>query len=51
MTHLVNCAKLQKEADGLTAHLIPANLAKRFMKSISQQAWQMWLDPPNHADK
>ena len=43
MTHLVNCVKLGIEADGMDFPPYPGDLGKRIYKSVSKEAWQMWL--------
>ena len=43
MTHLVNCVKLGKEADGMDFPPYPGDLGKRIYESVSKEAWQMWL--------
>lgn len=42
-TRLIHCAKLKKEAEGLTAPPYPGALGKRIFDEISQEAWQQWL--------
>lgn len=43
MTRMVNCVKLEKEAEGLKAPPYPGDLGKRIYLNVSQEAWQMWL--------
>jgi Fe-S cluster biosynthesis and repair protein YggX len=43
MARTVNCVKLGKEAEGLSAPPYPGDLGKRIYDSVSQEAWQMWL--------
>ena len=43
MTHLVNCVKLGKEAEGMDFPPYPGDLGKRIYESVSKEAWQMWL--------
>ena len=43
MTHMVQCIKLGKEAEGLRAPPYPGDLGKRIYENVSQQAWNMWL--------
>ncbi len=43
MTHIVNCVKLDKEAEGLKALPYPGELGKRIYQNVSQEAWNMWL--------
>lgn len=43
MSHLVHCAKLNKELEGLAQPPLPGELGKRIYDSISREAWQLWL--------
>ena len=43
MTHLVNCVKLGKEAEGMDFPPYPGDLGKKIYESVSKEAWQMWL--------
>ncbi|PLY14796.1 MAG: oxidative damage protection protein [Sedimenticola sp.] len=43
MSRMVNCVKLQKEAEGLERQPYPGDLGKRVFESVSKEAWQMWL--------
>lgn len=43
MTHIVDCAKLHKKAEGLSRLPYPGELGKKIYESISEEAWQMWL--------
>ena len=43
MTRMVNCARLKKEAEGLRAPPYPGDLGKRIFDSVSQEAWNLWL--------
>lgn len=43
MTHMVNCLKLHKEAEGLPAPPYPGELGKRIYQNVSREAWEMWL--------
>jgi Fe-S cluster biosynthesis and repair protein YggX len=43
MSHMVQCVKLGREAEGLKAPPYPGELGKRIYENVSQQAWQMWL--------
>jgi Fe-S cluster biosynthesis and repair protein YggX len=43
MTRLIDCAKLQKKAEGLEFQPYPGELGKKIYECISQEAWQMWL--------
>lgn len=44
MTHLVNCAKLKKQLEGLAQPPLPGELGKRIHAQISREAWQLWLN-------
>jgi Fe-S cluster biosynthesis and repair protein YggX len=44
MTHLIFCAKLKKEAEGLAYPPIPGEVGKKVYENISQEAWQMWVN-------
>ncbi len=43
MTRMIQCQKLQTEAEGLDFPPYPGDLGKKIYLSISKQAWQMWL--------
>ena len=43
MSRKVNCIKLNKEAEGITALPYPGELGKRIYEQVSQEAWKMWL--------
>lgn len=43
MTRMVQCVKLQREAEGLDWQPYPGELGKRIYDSISKEAWQMWV--------
>jgi Fe-S cluster biosynthesis and repair protein YggX len=43
MSRIVNCAKLQKPAPGLSQPPYPGELGKKIYENISVEAWQMWL--------
>jgi len=40
---MVQCSKLQREAEGLEQQPYPGDLGKRIFKNISKQVWQDWL--------
>ena len=42
-THNVECVKLHKLASGLKRPPIPGELGKQIYDTISQEAWQQWL--------
>ena len=44
MSRTVQCAKLNKEAEGLAFAPYPGDLGQKIFDSISQEAWQMWLN-------
>lgn len=43
MSRMVECVKLQKQAEGLKTAPYPGDLGRRIFEQVSQQAWQMWL--------
>ncbi|MES9899816.1 MAG: oxidative damage protection protein [Sedimenticola sp.] len=43
MSRLVNCVKLNKEAEGLDRAPYPGELGEKIFDSVSKEAWQMWL--------
>jgi Fe-S cluster biosynthesis and repair protein YggX len=43
MTRMVQCVKLQREAEGLTRQPWPGELGKRIYDNVSKDAWQEWL--------
>ena len=43
MTRTVQCAKLNKEAEGLERPPYPGALGQKIFDSISKEAWQLWL--------
>lgn len=43
MSRMVNCVKLNKEAEGLKVPTYPGDLGKRIYTNVSQEAWGMWL--------
>ncbi len=44
MSRVVQCAKLNKEADGLDRLPYPGDLGQRVYDNISKEAWQLWLN-------
>ena len=44
MSRTVQCAKLDKEAEGLAFAPYPGDLGQKIFDSISQEAWQLWLN-------
>jgi len=43
MNRIIQCSKLQREAEGLERQPYPGKLGKRIFENISKQAWQDWL--------
>ena len=43
MTRMVNCVKLNKQAEGLARATYPGELGKRIFDNVSKEAWQQWL--------
>ena len=43
MSRVVNCVKLNREAEGLDRVPYPGELGKRVFENVSKQAWQDWL--------
>lgn len=43
MTRLIQCTKLQKEAEGLAQPPLPGEMGQKIYEHISKEAWQMWL--------
>ena len=43
MTHIVHCAKLGMDAEGLDFAPWPGALGQRIYTNISKVAWQQWL--------
>ena len=43
MSRLVNCVKLNKEAEGLERVTYPGELGKKIFDNVSKEAWQDWL--------
>jgi len=41
---ILHCIKLDKDLEGLERAPYPGELGKRILKSVSKEAWQMWLD-------
>ena len=44
MSRMVNCVKLNREAEELTFAPLPGELGKRIYENVSQEAWQAWLE-------
>lgn len=43
MARMVNCVKLNKEAEGLPVPPYPGDLGVRIYQNVSREAWQGWL--------
>lgn len=43
MTHMVQCIKLKKEAEGLDRPPYPGELGKRIYDHVSKEAWNGWI--------
>lgn len=43
MARMVNCVKLDREAEGLDRPTYPGELGKRIYEGVSKEAWQSWL--------
>ncbi len=43
MARLVQCVKLNKEAEGLERATYPGPLGQRIFDQVSKEAWQLWL--------
>jgi Fe-S cluster biosynthesis and repair protein YggX len=43
MSRVVNCVKLNREAEGLERRPYPGELGQRIFDNVSKQAWQEWL--------
>jgi Fe-S cluster biosynthesis and repair protein YggX len=43
MARLVNCIKLNKEAEALDFPPYPGELGKKIYESVSKEAWAAWL--------
>lgn len=44
MTRMVQCIKLNKEAEGLERPPYPGELGKKIWESVSKEAWQGWIN-------
>lgn len=43
MARMVQCIKLNKEAEGLDFPPVPGEMGKKLYLSVSKEAWQAWL--------
>jgi Fe-S cluster biosynthesis and repair protein YggX len=41
---MVNCVKLQREAEALDFPPYPGALGKRIFENVSKEAWKGWID-------
>jgi len=44
MARMVNCPVLKREAEGLDAPPHPGELGQRIFDTVSQEAWNQWLE-------
>lgn len=44
MSRLIQCCKLNKEAEGLDFAPYPGDLGQRVFENISKEAWQLWMN-------
>ena len=43
MSRVVDCVKLNREAEGLDRPTYPGELGQKIFDNVSKQAWQDWL--------
>ena len=43
MTRLINCKKLNKQAEGFETPPYPGEIGQKVYDNISKEAWDMWL--------
>ncbi len=43
MTRMVQCVKLNKEAEGLEYMPYPGELGQKIYDNVSKEGWQMWV--------
>ncbi|MFK7817035.1 MAG: oxidative damage protection protein [Gammaproteobacteria bacterium] len=43
MSRMVQCVKLNKEAEGLEYMPYPGELGQKVYDNVSQEGWQMWV--------
>ena len=43
MARMVNCIKLEREAEGLDLPPVPGELGQRIYANVSKEAWQQWV--------
>ena len=44
MARIVNCIKMNREAEGLDFPPYPGELGKKLWENVSKEAWKMWLE-------
>ena len=44
MSRTIQCAKLNKECEGLDFAPYPGDIGQRIYDTISKEAWQMWMN-------
>ena len=44
MARMVQCIKLQREAEGLDFPPYPGELGKKLWEGVSKEAWKQWLE-------
>jgi len=44
MTRMIQCIKLQREAEGLDLPPYPGELGRKIYDSVSKEAWKAWLE-------
>jgi Fe-S cluster biosynthesis and repair protein YggX len=44
MARMIQCIKLQREAEGLDRQPLPGELGKRLFDSVSKEAWLSWRE-------
>lgn len=43
MARMVQCIKLEREAEGLDYQVYPGELGKRIFDNVSKEAWSEWI--------
>jgi len=43
MSRVVNCVKLNREAEGLDRPPYPGELGQRIFEHVSKEGWQLWM--------
>ncbi len=43
MARMINCIKLDKEAEGMDRVPYPGELGQRLFDHVSKEAWQLWM--------